>query len=241
MAMEINGNFLDYSAKTQNYSSNAEQSNAAGSSESKSRAEYASELAKLVPSVDFKVGSSYASAKSGKTLTVNPQLLEKMRNDPEKEKEMKELIKGVESMTRLSESFNKASGWKTVFRHSYIDENGKYCHIALIRNEHGYKMSEKLREERRKNAEKLIEKQKEKVAKKKEEIQKTFAEKRTEKRNKRTEEAEKLFKEKYAASNDGMIYLNDTEFKTVMEAIKEDDADKTDTKEQVGANVDIQV
>lgn len=222
MAMEISGNFLDYSAKTQNYSSNAEQSNAAGSSESKSRAEYASELAKLVPSVDFKVGSSYASAKSGKTLTVNPQLLEKMRNDPEKEKEMKELIKGVESMTRLSESFNKASGWKTVFRHSYIDENGKYCHIALIRNEHGYKMSEKLREERRKNAEKLIEKQKEKVEKKK-------------------EEAEKLFKEKYAASKDGKIYMNDTEFKTVMEAIKEDNADKTDTKEQVGANVDIQV
>ena len=222
MAMEISGNFLDYSVKTQNYSSNAEQSNAAGSSESKSRAEYASELAKLVPSVDFKVGSSYASAKSGKTLTVNPQLLEKMRNDPEKEKEMKELIKGVESMTRLSESFNKASGWKTVFRHSYIDENGKYCHIALIRNEHGYKMSEKLREERRKNAEKLIEKQKEKVEKKK-------------------EEAEKLFKEKYAASKDGKIYMNDTEFKTVMEAIKEDNADKTDTKEQVGANVDIQV
>ena len=44
------------------------------------------ELAKLVPSVELKVGNSFSTAKSGKTLTINPQLLEKMQNDPEKEK-----------------------------------------------------------------------------------------------------------------------------------------------------------
>lgn len=119
-------------------------------SNGKSKADYASNLAKLVPSVEFKVGNGYSSAKTGKTLTVNPKLLEEMQNNPEKEKEIKELMKGVESMTKLMDGIHKASGWKTVFRHSYIDENGQYRHFALIRNEHGYKMSDKLREERRK-------------------------------------------------------------------------------------------
>ena len=41
-------------------------------SKSQSPAEYVNELAKLVPSVDFKVGNSYSTAKSSKTLTLNP-------------------------------------------------------------------------------------------------------------------------------------------------------------------------
>ena len=156
-----------------------------------------------------------------------------MQNDPEKEKEVKELIKGVESMTKLVDSINNASGWKTVFRHSYIDENGKYRQVALTRNEHGYKISEKFREERRKNAEKLIEKTKEKTAKKKEELKEMLEEKKV----------EQLLSEKMAASEDGMIYLDDTEFKTIMEAMKEDGTGKANTKEQtqVGANLDLQV
>jgi len=47
------------------------------SGNSKNTAEYMSELAKLVPSVECKVG---------KTLTINPLLLEKMQSDPEKVK-----------------------------------------------------------------------------------------------------------------------------------------------------------
>lgn len=54
---------------------------AAGNSRLKSTAEYVNELAKLVPSVELKVGNTFASAKSGKTLTINPQLLEKMQSD----------------------------------------------------------------------------------------------------------------------------------------------------------------
>lgn len=232
MAMEINGNLSDFSVREQNYSSYAAQ-NMTGSSKQKNTAEYARELAKLAPSVEFKVGNSFQTAKTGQTLTINPKLLEKMQNDPEKEKEMKELIRGVESMTKLVDGINKASGWKTVFRHSYIDENGKYCHIALVRNEFGYKMSEKLREERRKNAEKLIEKTKEKAAKKKEELEEKSA----------YSKAEQLLDEKISASKDGMIYLNDTDFKTIMEAVKEDNADKTRTKEQreVGGNLDLKI
>ena len=47
-----------------------------------------------------------------------------MQNDPKKEKDMKDLIKGVESATKLMDGIYKASGWSVVYRHSYIDENG---------------------------------------------------------------------------------------------------------------------
>ncbi len=64
-----------------------------GNGKAKSTEAYAKELAKLAPSVEFKVGNSYSTAKSGKTLTINPQLLEKMQNNPEQAKETKELIR----------------------------------------------------------------------------------------------------------------------------------------------------
>ncbi|MDE7366576.1 MAG: hypothetical protein K2N24_04405 [Lachnospiraceae bacterium] len=242
MAMEITNNYSSYAVQGMAESSAANStkkketvktSEKAGNSKSKSTTDYMSELAKLAPSVECSVRNGFSSAKTGKTLTINPKLLEKMQNDPEKEKEVKELIKGVESMTKLVDSINNASGWKTVFRHSYIDENGKYREVALTRNEHGYKISEKFREERRKNAEKLIEKTKEKAAKKKEELKEMLEEKKV----------EQLLSEKMAASEDGMIYLDDTEFKTIMEAMKEDSTGKANTKEQaqVGANLDLQV
>lgn len=106
---------------------------------------------------------------SGKTLTVNPRLLEKMQNDPEKEKEMKELIRGVEAAVNMLESVNSANGWTVVFKHCYIDENGKFCSIAYLRNDFMLHMSDELREERRKNAEELLAKTKEEAAEKKEE------------------------------------------------------------------------
>ena len=119
------------------------------SNKSKSTTEYANKLAKLVPSVKFRVGNACVSDKSGKSLTVNPKLLEKMQNDPKKEKDMKDLIKGVESATKLMDGIYKASGWSVVYRHSYIDENGKYSAIACVRNDFMLNMSDKLREERR--------------------------------------------------------------------------------------------
>ena len=134
--------------------------------------DYLNELSKLAPSVKFRIGITHASAKSGKTLTINPKLMERMQNDPEFEKEMKELIKGVELMTKFSESLNKATGRTTVFRHGYIDENGKYSHIAIVRNEAGYKMSAKLREERRRASENLAKRIKERTAKRKRELKK---------------------------------------------------------------------
>ncbi len=137
----------------------------------KSTAGYTKELEKLVPSVEFRIGNAGVSAQSGKTLTVNPKLLEKMQNDPKTKKDMEDMIKGVESMTKLAESFTKASGWTTVYRHSYIDENGKYHCIAQTRNDGMLKLSDELREERKKNSKELLEKSKEKAAEKREELQ----------------------------------------------------------------------
>ncbi len=261
MAMEINGNIFGYSVKGHNYSSYAEQSAAgnsaangtkkketekvqetAGSSKPRNTAEYANELAKLVPSVEFQVGNSFSTAKSGKTLTVNPQLLEKMQNDPEKEREMKELIKGVESMTKLFDGIYKGSGWTVVFRHSYIDENGEYRQFSLIRNDFMLNMSDELREERKKNSEKLIERLKENATEK---LQETLEEKKAEKEEEGTavNKAEQLIKDKIANSKDGMVYVNDTEMKAIVEAIKEEEKSKLAAKGQTaaGTNLDLYV
>ena len=268
MAMEISGNILDYAVMKQNYSSYAAQSMAGssatsgtkkkeaekaqgttGSSKARSASDYVNELAKLVPSVELMIGNSFSTAKSGKTLTINPQLLEKMQNDPEQEKETKELIRGVESAMNMIESINKASGWTVVYKHSYIDENGKYHSVGYYRNDFMLNMSDELREERKKNSEKLLEKTKEKAAEKKEKLE----EKKAENEEKITEEkaeddsaynkAEQLINEKMAASKDGMIYLNDTDIRTIIEAAQEEDAGKTTVKEpaQVGANLDLKV
>ena len=202
-----------------------------------SMADYVRQLAKLVPSVEFRVGNSFSSAKTGLTLAVNPKLIEKMRNNPEQEKETKELIRGVETMTKWVESLNKATGWKTVFRHSYI---------------------EKLRKERQENAKKLIEKTREKTAERKnnqkEKIEETKAEKKkTEKAPEQSakDKAIHLLNQKMNASPDGIIYMNHTDMLTILEAAKtdakdqtaEDDAGKPGTKPQAaaGANLDLQV
>ena len=245
MAMAINGNLPDYAVRKQNYSSYATQSIAesstanstkkketekttetAGSSKAKKATDYANELAKLVPSVEFRVGNACVSDKSGKSLTVNPKLLEKMQNDPEKEKDMKDMIKGVESMSKMAESIAKATGWTIVYQHSYIDENGKYYCRMQGRNDGMLKLSDKLREERKKNSEKLLEKTKEKA-------QEESA----------YNKAEQLLEDKMIASKDGTIYLNDTDIKTIIEAAQEEDAGKTTVKEQaqVGANLDLKI
>ena len=259
MAMEINRSYSSYVAQgmaesgAANSTKKKETEKTAEkvrSSQSESTAEYVSGLSKLAPSVEFKVGNTHASAPSGKTLTINPKLLEKMQNDPETEKEMKELIRGVESAVNMLDSIHKASGWTVVFKHCYIDENGKFTSIAYLRNDFMLNMSDELREERRENAEKLLERQKESAAEKKEELEEVSSEKELEEKEaEKAEEkadrnkAEQLLDEKIAASKDGMIYLYDTDMQTIMEALKGDASGRKDEKRQqsVGANLDLQV
>ncbi|MBD5463797.1 MAG: hypothetical protein HDR24_12215 [Lachnospiraceae bacterium] len=250
MAMEITNNYSSYAAQSMVGSTKKMEtentSETTGSSKSRSTSDYVNELAKLVPSVELKVGNSFSTAKSGKTLTINPQLLEKMQNDPEQEKEMKELIKGVESAVNMLDSVMNASGWSVVFKHDYIDENGKYRQIALVRNDFMLNMSDKLREERRKNSEKLIDKTKEKAAEKEEKLEESLEEKKAEKAEDETttpNKAEQLLEKKMADSKDDMIYLNGTDIRTIIEAAQEEDAGKTTVKDQpqVGANLDLKI
>ena len=262
MAMEITNNYSSYAAQTMTESGatsgtkkkgTEKTQETAGNSKSKSTAEYANELAKLAPSVEFKVGNACSSARNGKSLTVNPKLLEKIQNDPEKEKDMKDMIKGVESMSRLAEGMAKATGWTIVYQHSYIDENGKYHCRMQTRNDGMLKMSAKMREERKKISEKLFEKTKEKAAERKEKSAETLEEKKTAEAEEVTAEkteggsaynkAEQLINEKMAASKDGTIYLNDTDMKTIIEAAREEDAGKTTVKDQpqVGADLDLKI
>ena len=257
MAMEITNNYSSYAAQGMADNTRKKETEktqkTAESSKSKNTAEYANGLAKLVPSVDFKVGNVCSSAKSGKSLTVNPQLLEKMQNDSEKARDMEDMIKGVESMSKLAEGIAKATGWTIVYQHSYIDENGKYHCRMQTRNDGMLKLSDKLREERKKNSEKLLERAKEKAAEKKEKLEETLEEKQAAEAEEVTAEkteggsaynkAEQLINEKMAASKDGTIYLSDADMKTIIEASQEEDAGKTTVKDQpqVGANLDLKI
>ncbi|MDE7300505.1 MAG: hypothetical protein K2N94_17060, partial [Lachnospiraceae bacterium] len=133
-----------------------------------------------------------------------------------------------------------------------------YHSVGYYRNDFMLNLSDKLREERRKNSEELVEKTKEKVAEKKEELEETNRKKQLEEKKEATAEdgtaekadekaayhkAEQLINEKMAASKDGMIYLNDTDIRTIIEAAQEDGAGRTAVKEQarVGANLDLKI
>ena len=249
MAMEITNNYNSYAAQGMAGNTKKKETEktqkTAESSKSKNTAEYANGLAKLVPSVDFKVGNVCSSAKSGKSLTVNPQLLEKMQNDSEKARDMEDMIKGVESMSKLAEGIAKATGWTIVYQHSYIDENGKYHCRMQTRNDGMLKLSDKLREERKKNSEKLLERAKEKAAEKKEKLEEALEERKAEKAEDGSayNKAEQLINEKMSESKDGTIYLNDTDIRTIIVAAQEEDAGKTTVKDQpqVGANLDLKI
>ena len=281
MAMEITNNYNAYenvyatqkqqtekkqaaSGKETSETAAAQKNSEAGNDKAKSVASYVKKLEKLVPSVEFRVGNACVSAQRGKSLTVNPKLLEKMQNDPKTKKDMEDMIKGVESMSKLAESLTKASGWTIVYQHSYIDENGKYHCRMQTRNDGMLKLSDKLREERRKNSEKMIEKTKEKAAEKQEELQETLEGNKTETEDKKTdgeqeksgiivvkentplEKAEQMLLEKLENSENGEIYLDDDDMQKVLEAAREQE-EKEAVKKQgnhanpVGANLDLQI
>ena len=100
-------------------------------------------------------------------------------------------------------------------------------------------MSDKLREERRENSEKLLEKSKEKATEKREELQKALEENKSETEDKKTdgeqeksgiivvkentplEKAEQMLLEKLENSENGEIYLDDDDMQKIIEAVKE--------------------
>ena len=252
------------SGKETSETASAQKNSEAGNDKAKSVAGYAKELEKLVPSVEFRVGNACVSAQRGKSLTVNPKLLEKMQNDPKTKKDMEDMIKGVESMSKLAESLTKASGWTIVYQHSYIDENGKYHCRMQTRNDGMLKLSDKLREERKKNSEKLLEKTKEKAAEKQEELQEALEGNKTKTEEKKTdreqeksgiitvkentpmEKVEQMLLEKLENSENGEIYLDDDDMQKVIEAAREQEEEQAGKKQGnhanvIGANLDMKI
>ena len=236
----------------------AQKNSGTESSKAKSTAEYMKELEKLAPSAEFRLGKGCATDKSGITLTIHPDILKKMQNDPAKEKKMKELIGGVESMLQLCERMNKATGRTTVFQHCYIDANGNFTqYVQTIRKD---ELNEKLRREAEENAKKQIEKNRENARKKAEQIAEQSEEKAEE--AKKTEDsqeqgrkvvvkpdtaqdkAQKLLLEKLENADDGEIYFNDDDMKIFMDAAKEEaqgQTDKTKNPVAAGGNFDMQI
>lgn len=138
----------------------------------------------------------------------------------------------------------KMQGFTTKISHWYIDENGKASHFGYHVRED--KLSPKLREKRRKNAENLIERTKEKAAKKKEELDKVLEEKKTvqEDENLCSDKVEKLIKEKINNSKSGIIYFDNEDIESIMNAVKEQRNKKVVEKkmlEESGLYVDLQV
>lgn len=108
------------------------------------------------------------------------------------------------------------------------------------------KLSQKLREERRKNAENLIERTKEKAAKKKKELDKVLEERKAvqEDKNLCSGKAGKLIKEKMNNSESGIIYFDNEDIESIMNAVKEQRDKKVVEKkmlEESGLYVDLQV
>ena len=213
-------------------------------SASNSTTDYLSKLQKQVPYMTLEIGNALSTARDNKvnTLAVNPKLLEKMQNDPEKEKEYIQRLKDIESAQKFVDNYMKAKGSTTKFSHWYVDENGNYSHIAYY--EHDNTFYKKLSEKSRENIEKHIEKTREKAAEKKKELQEKLEEKRIVKEDEEEtpSKAEKLLDDKIRTSKDGTICLYNTDVQVIVEATKDDNAVKADLREQekVGTNLDLQ-
>ncbi len=163
--------------------------------------EYQKRLQSKVKDVTLETGTSLNMKKDNKigTVTIHPELLKKMQNNPEAEKKYTQLIRDIERAEQtVGAYYNAIGGVAERSSHWYIDENGKYYHFGYVRRDD--KLNKKLREESKKNSEKLIEKTRKKAAEKK-------------------------------------------DAQTIMEAVREDDTGRTDTKglTQAGANLDLQI
>ena len=152
-----------------------------------------------------------------------------MQNDPEAEKKYTQMIKDIETAEKTAISYyNALGGCVERTSHWYIDENGKYYHFAFTHTDD--RLNKKLREEAKKNAEKQIEVTRKKVREKAEKLK---------------EKAEERLLEKLSKSDNGEVYFNDEEIKTIIAASKEIQENQPEKKsayrEQAGANLDVKI
>ena len=217
--------------------------------------EYLKNLQKQFPNMKLQVGYGVNAKNDGKVdvLNINPKLLEKMQNDPKAAKEYTQRLKDVETAHKYVDSFFAATGSTVVCRHAYLDANGNYSNFTVsVRKD---ALNERLRKEAQENAEKRIEKSRENARENAEQLAEKMEEKagESEKPDERKvaeeaettaqNKAERLLEERMADSKDGTISLNDTDIRTIIEAVQGEDAGKTTVKEQaqVGANLDLKI
>jgi len=233
-----------------------------------SNEEYLRNLQKQVPYIKLQTGYGINLNKDGKVnvVDVNPKLLEKMQNDPQAEKEYTQRLKDVESATKWVDNFEKSMGYTAVVRHGYVDENGKFSSFAVVVRKD--ELNEKLRKEAQENAEERIEKSRkdahenaeqlaEKMAEKAEEAEESEKAEEAEEGEKKQEKvdageaksdtvkdkAKTLLSEKIEGAKDCKVLLDNEDMQTIIEAAKEDNQGKSDTKKPAvaGMNFDMQI
>lgn len=231
-----------------------------------SNEEYLKSIQRQVSHVNLEIGSGLSMRKDNKigTITINPALLEKMKNDPEAAEKYTQTIKDIERAEKtVMAYYNALGGVVERTSHWYMDENGKYSHFGYVRRDD--KLNKKLRKEAQENAKKLIEKTREKSAQKRKELEESL-EKISEEKKKAEEiqkeklaekdkdnfnedEIEKvgqLLSDKLEQTENGEIYLDTNDMQTIIEAMREKEEVQAVDKQGsnvnvVGANLDMKV
>lgn len=172
-----------------------------------------------------------SSSKGFQGVMISSAYLSKAENDEAAAKDLDEMLSGVESAYNWLKNALAKDGLELVSCGYYIDENGNMSSYSVVEKKHS--MFDGLTEQSEKSADRIKEKQE------KAQEQKKADEKKDDKAI--SSKAKQLLEKKTASSKNGAIYLNDTDMKTIMEAIREGRADKAIPEERApaGANMDL--
>lgn len=214
-----------------------------GTVSSAGTSDYLAALQKKNPKLNILTGYSNGAAGSSNypkkiNVTIAPEFLAKMESDPKLAAEYEKNLADIPTACKWGESMIRAMTGNTVheFRF-YIDENGNMSAGSISGPSRKREMFEHSRQKAKQQKEDFDKRIKASVEKKEK------AEKSKEKKEDQTirNKAKQLLEEKTAASKNGAIYLNDTDMKTIMEAIREDCADKANPEDRAlaGANMDL--
>lgn len=228
--------------------------------------DYLKVLQRNFPGMQFQLGYGISSKNEGNKnpymLSVDPKLIEKMQNDPEAEKEYMQRIRDIKAAMDWTAAYYKARGGTTYYEwvNNYIDENGKFYHSCLVI--HKDEVNEKLRKKAEENAKKLIETTRENTKKKKEALKESMEKKAEEqkavgaeeqvenakkdsKKSSKAEKAWQMMDDKLEESEDGKVFLYNSDIETIIEAAKEKEdeqvANKPTGKSMIGTNLDQKV
>lgn len=126
--------------------------------------EYLKSLQKKVPYVKLETGFALNMKKDKRAgvITVNPELLKKMQNDPEAAKKYTQTLKDIERAEKTGDAYyNGLGGVVERTSHWYVDEEGNFSHFAYTRRDD--RLNKKIRREAQEKSEELIEKNREKA------------------------------------------------------------------------------